>query len=269
MKNNTSPAKVALILSSTSNGCDSHLGFNKASIVLFWGIFMKTTFFAGLIAGVALSSPASAAQVFFQDFETVTPSLSLTSLPGFTVTGQTVDVVGAVNTYGINALSNVVDLDGTPGPATITSANTFAFNAGDRVTLSFLVGGAQRGSPSDDFILGWTLSALIPVSNVLGTGYFNYINIANAFGSTSGSTSISLPGQAAFTLSTVAFTAGAAGSLGFSFGTTSFDTIGPLLDNVGLDISAVPGPMMGAGIPGLVIALGALVALRRRRILAA
>lgn len=258
------------MLSSTSNGCDSHLGFNKASIVPFWGIIMKTTLFAGLIAGVALSSPASAAQVFFQDFETVTPnSLSLTSLPGFTVTGQTVDVVGAANVWGINVPSNVVDLDGSPGPATITSANTFAFNAGDRVTLSFLVGGAQRGSPSDDFILGWTLSAVIPVSNVLGTGYFDYINIANAFGSTSGSTSISLAGEAAFMLSTVAFTAGAAGSLGFSFGTTSADNIGPLLDNVGLDISAVPGPMMGAGIPGLVIALGALVALRRRRILAA
>lgn len=231
---------------------------------------MRTKLIAGLIAGLALSSPASAAQVFFQNFEGVAPdSLSLTSLPGFTVTGQTVDVVGSSNPWGIAVSSNVVDLDGTPGPATITSANTFAFNAGDRVTLSFLVGGAQRGSQLDDFILGWTLSAVTPVTNVLGTGYFNYIDIASAFGSTSGFTSISLPGDAGFQLSTVAFTAGAAGSLGFSFGTTSADNVGPLLDNVALDISPAPGPIMGAGLPGIIIALGALVALRRRRMLAA
>jgi hypothetical protein len=230
---------------------------------------MKIKIIAGLIAGLALSSPASAAQVFFQDFETVASnSLSLTSLPGFTVTGQ-VDVVGALNDWGISASSNVVDLDGSPGPATITSGNSHSFNAGDRVTLSFLLGGAQRGSELDNFILGWTLSAATPVTNVSGTGYFSFVNVASALAPTSGSTSIFLAGTDPFTLSSVSFTAGAAGSLGFSFGTTSADSIGPLLDNVGLDISAVPGPVMGAGLPGLVIALGALVALRRRRIFAA
>lgn len=230
---------------------------------------MRMKFVASLVAGLVLSSPAVAATVFFQDFESVTPnSLSVTSLPGFTVTGQ-VDVVGAANPWGISAPSNVVDLDGSPGPGSITAQGTFNFNAGDRVTLSFLVGGSQRSSELDDFILGWTLSAVIPVTNVLGTGYFDYINIANAFGSTNGSTSISLTGEAPLTLATVAFTAGAAGSLGFSFATTSADNIGPLLDNVKLDISAVPGPIMGAGLPGLIIALGTLVALRRRRVLAA
>lgn len=231
---------------------------------------MKIKIVAGLIAGLALSSPASAAQVFFQDFETVASnSTSVTSLPGFTVTGQTVDVVGASNVWGISAPSNVVDLDGSPGPATITSSNSYSFNAGDRVTLSFLLGGAQRDSASDDFILGWTLNAATPVTNVSGTGYFSFVNVANALAPTSGSTSIFLTGTDPFALSSVSFTAGAAGSLGFSFGTTSADSKGPLLDNVRLDISAVPGPVMGAGLPGLVIALGALVALRRRRIFAA
>ena len=50
---------------------------------------------------------------------------------------------------------------------------------------------------------------------------------------------------------------------------TSADNVGPLLDNVALDISPAPGPIMGAGLPGIIIALGALVALRRRRMLAA
>jgi len=37
------------------------------------------------------------------------------------------------------------------------------------------------------------------------------------------------------------------------------------IDNLSLDARAVPGPIVGAGIPGLVIALGGLVALARRR----
>jgi hypothetical protein len=230
---------------------------------------MKTRIIAGLIAGLAFSSTASATQVFSQDFESVAPnSLSLTTLPGFNVTGQ-VDVVGNPNPWDITAPSNIVDLDGSPGPGTITSSTSYAFNAGDRVTLSFLLGGAQRNSVSDNFTLGWLLSSAMTVTNIVGTGYFDYLNLASAFAPTSGSQSINLAGDAGFLLSSVSFTATAAGTFGFSFGSTSADNVGPLIDNIGLDISAVPGPVMGAGLPGLIIALGALLALRRRRIFAA
>lgn len=40
------------------------------------------------------------------------------------------------------------------------------------------------------------------------------------------------------------------------------------VDNLSIEAAAVPGPIVGAGIPGFVIALGALVALRRRRMAA-
>lgn len=232
---------------------------------------MKIRIIAGLIAGLAISSNASAATVFFQDFEGLAPNAPfLLPIPGFTVSGS-VDIVGAGNPYGISVTSNVVDIDGSPGPGTLTSSTSHAFNAGDRITLSLLLGGAQRGSLSDDFILGWTLSAPMTVTNVSGTGYFNFANIASVLAPATGSQSISLAGTAPFLLSSVSFTATAAGTFGFSFGSTSANSIGPLLDNVGLDISpaAVPGPLVGAGFPGLVIALGALVALRRRRIAAA
>ena len=230
---------------------------------------MKFRIIAGLIAGLAFSSTASATQVFFQDFESVAPnSLSLTTLPGFNVAGQ-VDVVGASNPWGIVTSSNIVDLDGSPGPGTITSSTSYAFNAGDRVTLSFLLGGAQRNSVSDNFTLGWLLSSAMTVTDIVGTGYFGYLNLASAFAPASGSQSIDLAGDAGLLLSSVSFTATAAGTFGFSFGTTSADTVGPLIDNIGLDISPVPGPVMGAGLPGLVIALGALLALRRRRMFAA
>jgi hypothetical protein len=231
---------------------------------------MKIRIIAGLIAGLAISSTASAAQVFFQDFESVAGnSLSLTTLPGFTVTGSTVDVVAASNPWGITTSSNIVDLDGSPGPATIASSTSYSFNAGDRITLSFLLSGNQRSSGSDDFILGWTLNAATPLTNALGTGYFSFINVASALAPASGSLSITLAGNDPYALSSVSFTAGAAGTLGFSFGTTSFDNVGPLLDNVSLDISAVPSPIVGAGFPGLLMALGGLVVLARRRRMAA
>jgi hypothetical protein len=223
---------------------------------------MKIKIVAGLIAGLALSSPASASPVFFDGFESDSPGLSLVTLNNFAVTGQ-VDVVAAGNGYGIVAYSgNVIDLDGSPGPGSIARSQAFA--AGDKVTLSFVVGGAQRGSELDRFLLGFTFGGA-QVSDVSTTGVFG----SPALSGTDGSLFADLLGNAAYQFSTFSFTALTAGSFGFSFGTTSADSIGPLLDNVGLDISAVPGPVMGAGLPGLVIALGALVALRRRRIFAA
>jgi hypothetical protein len=199
----------------------------------------KSVRLAGLsvVAALSFATSAPAATVFFQDFNSVASnSLSLTALPGFTVTGSTVDVVGPVNPYGITGLtSNVVDLDGTPGPATIISSPTsFAYNAGDIVTLSLLLSGAQRGSASDPFTLGLAFSNLGSVSNFAGSGYFSS---ATAAGQT-----FNLAGTDPFKLSSISFLATSAGTFGFSFGTTSNDNVGPLLDDVKLDVSAVPEP---------------------------
>src|SRR5437879_988066 len=110
---------------------------------------MKKRIIAGLIAGLAISSSASATQVFFDGFEGDSPALSVTTLANFNVTGQ-VDVVAAVNGFGITAYSgNVVDLDGSPGPGSIAIASSYVFAPGDKIILSFVVGGAQRGSSSD------------------------------------------------------------------------------------------------------------------------
>jgi hypothetical protein len=196
---------------------------------------------AGSVAFAALSfaASASAATVFFQDFNSVTPnSLSQTTLPGFTVTGSTVDVVGASNPYGITGLtSNVVDLDGTPGPATIISSPTsFAYNAGDTVTLSLLLSGAQRGSTSDPFTLGLAFSNPGSVTNFAGTGYFSSVTATP-------STTFNLAGTDPFVLSSISFIAANAGTFGFSFGTASNDNVGPLLDDVKLDVTGnVPEP---------------------------
>ena len=81
-------------------------------------------------AAITMATPASAATVFTDGFEGDTPALTVTTLDNWTVTqGVSVDVVGASNVYSIGvtlpASGNVVDLDGTPGPATITSIQNF------------------------------------------------------------------------------------------------------------------------------------------------
>ncbi|MBL8590261.1 MAG: PEPxxWA-CTERM sorting domain-containing protein [Methylobacteriaceae bacterium] len=219
--------------------------------------------FGALLSG---ATTAQAGVVFFQDFESLTPNtLSLTTLPGFTVSGSTVDVVGAVNPYGITASSNVIDLDGTPGPATILMSSAYAFNAGDIVSLSFLLGGAQRGSVSDNFKFGANFSGVIPVTGLTSFGVIGNIGCGACSLGPNNENNYNLAGNTPFTNSGMSFTAAGAGTIAFYFGTSSRDNIGPLLDNVKLDISAgVPEPstwaMMLIGFAGL-----GLAARRRRR----
>ena len=218
-------------------------------------------------AAITMATPASAATVFTDGFEGDDPDLTVTTLDNWTVTqGVSVDVVGASNVYSIGvtlpASGNVVDLDGTPGPATITSIQNFLFNAGDLVTFSFDVGGAQRGSVADNFQAILFLDPSL-VSGLTGTGL-----TSAGLGSNAGSvfSSVSIPGSTAFTTSSISFIATGAGTIRMAFGTTSADNIGPLLDNVRLDVSAVPEPatwammLLGLGFVG-----GAMRARRRKQ----
>lgn len=220
-------------------------------------------------AAITMATPASAATVFTDGFEFDAPALTVTNLTNWTVTsGVSVDVVGTPNAFSIGvtppASGNVIDLDGTPGPATITSnaSLNLGFNAGDLVTFSFDVGGAQRGSVADNF---QAILFLDPskVSGLTGTGL-----TSTGFGSTANSifSSVSIPGSTAFTTSSISFIATGAGTIRMAFGTTSADNIGPLLDNVRLDVSAVPEPatwammLLGLGFVG-----GAMRARRRKQ----
>jgi hypothetical protein len=195
------------------------------------------------------ATPAFAAEVFFDGFEGDAPGLSYTgsALTNWTVgAGYTVDVVSSTNPYGITvvppAMGNVLDLDGTPGPGWIYSNSSFNFNAGDLVTLSFDVGGSQRSSGDDYFATGFYMDHTL-ASDVSGTGLID-LSVLNV-GSGEVATAVNIPGATSplFVSSSISFRALGSGSTSLGVYTTSADNIGPLLDNVRLDItSAVPEP---------------------------
>lgn len=57
---------------------------------------------------------------------------------------------------GITVSSAVIDLDGSPGPGALLSSGTCNVPGGQIVTLTFVVGGAQRGPAGDIFNFGVT-----------------------------------------------------------------------------------------------------------------
>ena len=223
---------------------------------------LTSTLFA--LGALALAAPASAGVVFSDNFDGEAGGNSALNYAGFSnfaVTGN-VDVVKSGD-FGITCSGSCVDLDGSSGPGKLTSLSSFAFNAGDAVRLSFALGGSQRSSAFDNYFVELTFGGATSVINYgfnWGAGdivVFPNLTTPGIYSSTG------IAGTDPFGPHSVFFTAGSAGTLKFSIGTSSADNIGPLLDDVKLTIDArVPEPaawaMMLAGF-GLVGA-----AMRRR-----
>ena len=210
---------------------------------------MQKFLLTALVAIFAAGAPASAATVFTENFNGQTPALSAT-LSQFAVTGS-VDVVAPVNPYGITvsgpASGNVLDINGTGAPGLITSLASFAFNAGDTVALTFDLGGSQRNDIGDIFNTSFLFGSNTAYSNLSGTGLYSGL-------SGSGSTptlleSLFVSGTTPFTTSSIGFIAQSAGTLRFSFSSPSDDNIGPLLDNIRLDVTSRITPSAIAAVP--------------------
>jgi MYXO-CTERM domain-containing protein len=224
---------------------------------------LRNTLLAAL-ASVALAFPAAAATVFSTDFSADTPALNAVPA-GFSVTGQ-VDIVGASSPYGIvTPGGNVVDLDGTPGPGKLTSLSTYAFGAGDRVELTFLLGGAQRGSASDSIFAQLIFGFATAVTDFSIFGWLGSFSFPNIVLSDTFTANSFMTGADPFVATGLSFTAVNAGSLAFAIGTDSNDNVGPLLAGVTLDVTPpAPIPLPAAG-AALMLGLGLLAGLRRRR----
>jgi hypothetical protein len=185
-----------------------------------------------------------AATVFTENFNGETPSLDA-KLSQFSVTGS-VDVVAPVNPWQITvsgpASGNVLDIDGTGPAGMITSIPAFTFHAGDTVTLAFDHGGSQRGGAGDTFTTAFLFGNTTPYSSLSGTGLYSALS---GNGSTADLvSSLFVSGAAPFTASSISFLAQDAGSLRFRFSSPSQDDVGPLLDNISLQVT--PGATTGA-----------------------
>lgn len=193
-----------------------------------------------LFMAAIAATPASAQTVFSDDFSSDAPQkIPATDLNNFTVTG-TVDVVASGN-FDITCAGGsgyCIDIDGSPGPGALTSKATFSYNAGDTVTLFFDLSGNQRTQDTDVFI-----------ASLLGTGV-------------TASQTYNLAGSDPFTTRSLSFLATQAGSASFSFSSPSADNVGPLLDNVRLEIGAVPEPGAWAM---LILGFGVIGSSLRRR----
>jgi PEP-CTERM motif len=210
---------------------------------------MRTKFLVtALVASLALAAPASATVVFTDNFDTEDDgpatggsSINYTGFANWSVEGK-VDVVQSGD-FGITCPGKCVDLDGSPGPGGIQSLPSFSFNAGDIITFSLDLSGNQRGGGSDPFQAGWrSQGGAIAYNNVqlLSAAFGN-----SSFGSFLQNDLVGSGGLAPgvpFGNFTLQFTAGNSGSFKLFLGTASADNVGPLVDNVSLDIAAVPEP---------------------------
>ena len=226
-------------------------------------------FFISLAASVAFVAPASATQVFSENFDSENGGLTALNFTGFSQFASTgmgnVDLVRTPD-FGIicaGGSGSCVDLDGTPGPGEIETLSSFSFAAGKRITFSFDVSGSQRGT-IEDFLFGIrSQNGLIAYNNIrftstcCGSGAIGNDLVNNLdFGG------IGFETQEPFGNISVSFDSGSTGSIKLYFGSLSSDNIGILIDNVSLDIGSVPEPASWA----LMIAGFGLVggAMRRR-----
>ena len=224
------------------------------------------------VAAIALATfaaPASASVGYSNGFVGETggvSQLNYTGFSGLTVTDGTVDLVRSGD-YGITCAGGAgscVDLDGSTGNAGLTSSNSFAFNAGDRVALSFLFSGNQRGGANDAFHIQFDFSG--PVSGTWGRE--STVFGSASFGAFSGAIGLfrditSIPPGFGMSDYSLFFIADNAGAASFSFQDGGNDNVGIVIDNVSLDIGApVPEPSTWAM---MILGFGVVGAASRRR----
>ena len=204
-------------------------------------------------AALMLTVPANATTVLDDNFDSENggnSGLQNTGFDNFIVDGG-VDVISSGD-FGINCVGgsgSCVDLDGSPGPGALESAASFAFNPGDMVRLSVDISGNQRNVfQLDEFGL---LFDFLQDTSFTDTG-FNFFGSDTFFpdsgmrsaGGQFGASSF-VEGGDPFLTRSIFFTAETAGSLAFRIESPSNDNVGPIIDNVLLQIT----PQVAAAVP--------------------
>ncbi|HEU4968473.1 PEPxxWA-CTERM sorting domain-containing protein [Sphingomonas sp.] len=221
------------------------------------------------LAATAFAAPAGASIVYSNNFDAENggnTALNYNSFDGLTVTDGTVDLVKSGD-FGISCPGGAgacVDLDGSTGNSGLVSSNSYAFNAGERVALSLLFSGNQRGAPSDNFSLHFYFAT--PVSGTYGyrSGFFGNVDFGTFTDVPELRLSfINIPPNFAATDVTFFFDPANGGSATFALEDLDNDNVGIVIDNLALSVGAIPEPatwamvIAGFGLAGM--------AVRRRR----
>ena len=234
---------------------------------------MKLLSTAALALAAIWASQAQAANLLSDNFDSENggaTAIQYTGFSKFTVVapaGSGVDLVSNTNGFGITcagASGSCVDLDGTPGPATIQTKSTYNFAAGDIVTLSFELSQDQRDRLANPISAGFVFSSPTDIASTSTGGGFGAT--PSSPGTLSNLVVDAIVTDPTFNLYTISFTAAASGSFIAEIGTSETGNIGALLDNVSIDlISGAPEPAAWMTMLVGFFGLGAMTRLARRK----
>ena len=235
---------------------------------------MNTQLLAGLVLALT-TGPALAERVYFNDFEAEGvggTKINQRSLQTVDVNpfGR-VDVITDVNRFGYAPRTTFLDLGGGLIGGGVSPRESFAFKAGDRITVSFDASGNQlRPNSFDYFTFEYDITTrfagvpdpendiyngfdeALEVSEWTGTGAFEWLNDSDPYYEDDRSFLIyerafagwgypgfsgpQFPGDFPWTPSSVSIVAQADGRIDFELWTI-FGGYGPLIDNLAIDIT--------------------------------
>lgn len=208
---------------------------------------------AGLLAG-----PATAARVLFDDFDAEAggaTAIFQTSLTNFDVGGY-IDVIAPDNTLGYDVDSSVVDIGGGLTGGVIRTKDWYRWEAGDTVSVSFLISGnrIRPGNPDVPYMefnflpdLGAEGNDYVDISRFWATGWYETEFGPERLGAYYFMYGTELAGDQPWVRQTLSFTPLLGGSVKFLFGTLTGGGYGPLLDDFAIDIT--PSAGSAAGVP--------------------
>ncbi|MBS0360890.1 MAG: PEPxxWA-CTERM sorting domain-containing protein [Proteobacteria bacterium] len=227
---------------------------------------------ATLTASVLAAGAAQATQVFSDNFNSENGGVAAnpyTSFVNWTVTGGEFTLVEGARCEG--GSGGCVGLDGRGGGPVGNEFNTtasFAYSAGSQVTVSYDIAGSHADCGScandDQYEAGILWGTVGQTVNDLTVEGFDQGTFTDSTGIILFGNGFAVPRTAPWTTHTFSFTATEAGSFQFDVRSYSVDGIGPLMDNVTVDVTGgVPEPATWAL---MILGFGAAgAALRRRR----
>ena len=218
---------------------------------------LKNSFLGAVTAVLlAVSSPEAKASTVF-GFYSLDGGATINALADGDASDSVFFFSGALGNFNFNVLSAFGQPNAGPNLLSVTANNNHTGTGTDTLKLYFV---------ATDLTPGGSLTFTSQfASNAQGSGLSllasTYLGTAQAPGTLLGSAAFPpLLGVGSSVTSAVV------PLLGFTLtGELDITATGFQLSNSGITVSAVPGPVLGAGLPGLIMACGGLLVLARRR----